>query len=180
MAEAPYQVGDRLWVREGLMTNHNETAVDVGLASYRRDGELVEPYLPWRWARGTLSPIHMPKEAARIWLEVTAVRCQRVQEISAADVLAEGVSQKAIDDWKEWLHRDDCPGHAFGLLWDSINAPTKRKKRHPGTGQRHDCYVSYPWAAGSCETVTHKGLPWYVIGNPWVFAYTVKPDEEGR
>ena len=37
--------------------------------------------------------IHMPKEAARIWLKVTNVRVERLQEISAESALAEGADK---------------------------------------------------------------------------------------
>lgn len=37
--------------------------------------------------------IHMPKEAARIWLKVTDVRVERLQEISAESALAEGADK---------------------------------------------------------------------------------------
>lgn len=37
--------------------------------------------------------IHMPKEAARIWLKITYVRVERLQEISAESALAEGADK---------------------------------------------------------------------------------------
>lgn len=37
--------------------------------------------------------IHMPKEAARIWLRVTNVRVERLQEISTESALAEGADK---------------------------------------------------------------------------------------
>ena len=37
--------------------------------------------------------IHMPKEAARIWLKVTNVRVERLREISAESALAEGANK---------------------------------------------------------------------------------------
>lgn len=36
--------------------------------------------------------IHMPKEAARIWLKVKAVRVERLQEIDGQEVLKEGIN----------------------------------------------------------------------------------------
>lgn len=44
---------------------------------------------PCRWHPS----IHMPKEATRIWLKVTDVRVERLQEINGDDALAEGVDK---------------------------------------------------------------------------------------
>lgn len=40
--------------------------------------------------------IHMPKEAARIWLKVTDVRVERLQEITADSIRNEGLSSLAV------------------------------------------------------------------------------------
>lgn len=51
--------------------------------------------------------IHMPKEAARIWLKVTDVRVERLQEISGEDLIKEGIDffrsnyvRVAFDEYK--------------------------------------------------------------------------------
>ena len=75
----------------------------------------------------------MPKESARIWLEVTNVRVERVQEISEEDAKAEGIRSY----WAE-PHRNDPPfigaakelgkdlcstrTKAFSQIWDGLNA----------------------------------------------------------
>lgn len=86
----PYGVpGDRLWVREAFFVS------SVGRIIYAADRELLRPK----------SPIHMPRWASRITLEVTGVRVQRLQDITEDDARAEGF--------------DSLDG--FALLWDRIN-----------------------------------------------------------
>ena len=78
----PYQVGDILYVRETFI----QAAAHIfwykaGNNSWMSESESL------RWK----SPIHMPKEAARIWLKVTDVRVERLQEISGEDLIKEGI-----------------------------------------------------------------------------------------
>ena len=92
--KAPYQPGDILYVRE---TWHKYIKrVDEGKschlaefygykASIANSEDADEPWKP---------SIHMPKEAARIWLKVTNVRLERLQDITEDGAEAEG----AIDN----------------------------------------------------------------------------------
>ena len=80
-----YQPGDILYVREIWNTNHlheysNESNEYVYKADY--DGHAGE--FGWR------PSIHMPKEAARIWLKVTDVKVERLKSITEAQALKEG------------------------------------------------------------------------------------------
>ena len=82
----PYgQPGDRIYVRE-TFSQHPEW----GQLAFRADGEEFEDADGWLWEPKWMPSIHMPKELARIWLEVTGVRVERIQDISEADALAEG------------------------------------------------------------------------------------------
>lgn len=69
-----YKVGDIMYVRETWQDDriytHDSTP---GKYFYKADGD-VDCY-KWR------PSIHMPKEAARIWLKVTDVRVERLQDI---------------------------------------------------------------------------------------------------
>ena len=89
----PYQLGDILYVREtwcGLPVNEAGHFRGHPIYYYRADGDLR----PEGW-RGAWHPsIHMPKEAARIWLKVTDVRVERLQDVTEDGAKAEG----AIDN----------------------------------------------------------------------------------
>lgn len=92
LCNPPYQPGDILYVREtwcALPVNEAGHMRGHPIYYYRADGDLR----PEGW-RGKWHPcIHMPKEAARIWLKVTDVRAERLQEIGAESALAEGADK---------------------------------------------------------------------------------------
>lgn len=83
--KAPYQPGDILYVRETWKKAPN------GYYYYedwqRKDIADVTKWKP---------SIHMPKEAARIWLKVTDVRVERLKEITAEGIRNEGISSMAV------------------------------------------------------------------------------------
>ncbi len=114
--------GTRLWVRETW------AEVSSGIIEYKASYQ--EPYtglsdidhvgkkIKWK------SPRFMPKVAARIWLEVTNVRVERLQEISDVDRLKEGISvmaataEELLNDYKT----TEMGRREFRELWDSLNA----------------------------------------------------------
>ena len=121
----PYQPGDILYVREtwcGLPVNEAGHMRGHTIYYYKADGELR----PKGW-RGTWHPsIHMPKEAARIWLRVTNVRVERLQEITENGAKAEGISEEwARSWWKPTYNDPDSGGYpkyrdTFAYeVWDS-------------------------------------------------------------
>ena len=58
--------------------------------------------------------IHMPKEAARIWLKVTDVRVERLQDITSEQIGREGVEV----EYPHVLNGEE-KRYAFSRLWDS-------------------------------------------------------------
>ncbi len=58
--------------------------------------------------------IHMPKEAARIWLKVTDVRVERLQEITSEQISREGVEV----EYPHVLNGEE-KRYAFSTLWNS-------------------------------------------------------------
>lgn len=85
----PYHTDDILYVRETWSEGYED-----GTYIYRADDKLAD--LPTFKESSKLiyhPSIHMPKEAARIWLKITNVRVERLQEISAESALAEGADK---------------------------------------------------------------------------------------
>lgn len=155
--KAPYKIGDILYVREEhkvtLAYNLNG-GVSIIFCEYT-DGTLKE-WLPrelptdtlerlmkrktlGKWQRGRF----LPKALARTFLRVTAVKAERLQDISEADAIAEGVENMTAhlegvdpcyfkyDVTKEeanapgghWAHVANDAVDSFCSLWKSINGP---------------------------------------------------------
>jgi hypothetical protein len=105
--------GDRLWAREA------HCAFDVGRVHCRADyasDPVAEKAHGVRWS----SPIHMPRWASRITLEVIGVRVERLQSISEADAMAEGVNVHP-DHHDKPRTSIYSPVQAYRDLWESIN-----------------------------------------------------------
>lgn len=115
-AHCPYgRPGDRLWVQETWLPRAAGSA-----ALYRADyGEVEASGIAGMYsdAGRWRSPIHMPRWASRITLEITGVRVERLQEISAEDARAEGVIPFPAD------HLPAAWTGSFERLWESINGP---------------------------------------------------------
>ena len=86
--KCPYEVGMRLWVRERMEVL--SFGANCAHVHYPADGS--SSVVPDRKLKrlGVVPSIHMPREASRITLEVTNVRVERLQEITAEDVSDEG------------------------------------------------------------------------------------------
>ena len=138
---APYKPGDVLWVREtwhktsayyqrSCKDDYNVPCAACGNCEdrgikyfYKADGETIQVYnlkgtfdeigkadgLKWK------PSIHMPRDAARIFLRVTDVRVERLQDISESDCVKEGIPC------------NPCHSHhplktQFAVLWETLNA----------------------------------------------------------
>lgn len=84
----PCKPGDILYVRETFKRNMDGySGIDFGGYIYKADcrSNFKDNYNPWH------PSIHMPKEAARIFLKVTNVRVERLDEMTIEDCEKEGV-----------------------------------------------------------------------------------------
>lgn len=116
----PCEVGDILWVRETWQYVYTcddyEKCIEItGRYVYFADDPMPFTYwvdtdtgehkdqMPWR------PSIHMPREAARIFLRVTDVRVERLQDIDDDGVVAEGLEIGAqVDElWNRTVKKSD-------------------------------------------------------------------------
>jgi hypothetical protein len=150
IAPNAYQPGDRLWVREAF----------IGAAGYDRippskwgnkpiwfcaDGE-PDRAVWWHLSKRARPSIHMPKAYARIWLDVTAVRVERLRDISEDGAIAEGcrpffdhdnlVMEPSPNGGSLPMAPLRGPVDAYRTLWDSLNA------KRPGCS-----WEANPWVA---------------------------------
>jgi hypothetical protein len=124
-----WQPGDILWVRETWcklwhLDSNDQIIEGTEAIYYAADGYNPTPFNHFPDADGFTGDrtcprwkpsIFMPREACSIWLRVKSVRAERVQDISEADVWAEGTY--SISEMRGLPALD-----AYRKLWDSINA----------------------------------------------------------
>ena len=122
----PYQPGDLMYVRETFIQAAAHTFW------YKADDKSwMSEGLHWKPA------IHMPKEAARIWLKVTDVRVERLQDITDDGAKDEGANWKNGQNvgWEEKMKRTAT--ERFAEIWDS----TIKKSDLDRYGWRANPYV---------------------------------------
>lgn len=141
-AHTPYRVGDNLWVREQFSGPRRLSSTPPRMWE---EESLFNRVPVWYWADGEPTEgdwtrpkpsIHMPRWASRLTLTVTGVKVERLQDISSADTLAEGVQCPTCIA----MGRSACGGlgcfasrDLFRGLWISING--------------EDSWASNPWVA---------------------------------
>lgn len=149
--KCPYgQPGDRLWVRESFAdlrgTGIEHRPDPAGLLSryaFAADsppGSLSDETrkdfgVKWK------PSIHMPRIACRILLKITAVRVERLQDISDDQAIAEGIERDSANPtlWRRGqLHGDQnivqmtgFPKLAFRSIWEAIKG--------------HESWAANPW-----------------------------------
>lgn len=117
----PYLPGDILYVRETWGEGYED-----GTYIYRADDKLADHPMFRRSTKMLYHPsIHMPKEAARIWLKVTDVRVKRLQGITDEQAKREGIQYDECPTgftWKQETDMHNCyttPIGAMQALWNS-------------------------------------------------------------
>ena len=125
--KAPYQPGDILYVRETWQylyeLDGNEQVIEdtgkyyyaatdtIPFDTYVDENGVKHDHAPWR------PSIHMPKEAARIWLKVTDVRVERLHDITEDGIKNEGIRLKQKDCVSKFDYISELY-FLFSRLWD--------------------------------------------------------------
>jgi hypothetical protein len=151
-------VGDRIWCREAwteVMTRpFDKDSIKV---VFKADGwQPKDSDYPIHWK----SPLFMPKKYVRIWLDITEVRIQRVQEISQVDAIDEGIFALS----NEWLW-NAFP--EYGEAYKKWRAEGNFTIRPPlGISPKQRFQASWNQINES------RGYSWE--SDPWVFPYTFR------
>lgn len=143
--EPNYRVGDKLYIKEALK---KRSAGGVDIAVYkadslgvgdRRNGNDGFRLRKWEsdngkpWKVDVLPARYMPKTAARTFIEITDVRCERVNNITWQDVKAEGCSLHGIVS--QGANKNIDAASRFSELWDDTNGK--------GAWERNDWVFAY-------------------------------------
>jgi hypothetical protein len=138
MLHCPYgKPGDKLWVRETWKRAEWPTGHPYEYrATAKQDGTPEDG--PWR------PSLFMPREACRLLLENKSIRCERLQDISEADAIAEGVESfrpvpgdgEPVTRYRDYMAEKKflngksvqkfpftSPIDSFFSLWEYINGP---------------------------------------------------------
>ena len=127
-----YQVGDLLYIKEALEN-------DGGFATYKCDEYQVPSQKPnyvvreWKsddgnpWKNSVIPARYMPRSAARTFIEITDVRCERIQDITESDAKAEGANRpygRSPDAYDKYATPEGIGfSHKLGFqkLWNETN-----------------------------------------------------------
>ena len=140
-------VGDVFWVRE------TSAPVTIGYA-YKADGCYTENNTVFKWKPS----IFMPKDACRIFLEVTNIRVQKLKDISDNDAEKEGV-------YFHSMPLSDTGDFCFYPKNYSISKKEADGWPYFKEGEGKESFLSL-W-----ESIYGKGS---LESNPWIFAYNFK------
>ena len=116
----PYRPGEILYVREAFCKFTPDDIINGIKYAYKADStpisEEIRKDLGYKW----YPSIHMPREAARIFLRVTDVHVERLRDINDEEALKEGFGYFGAVDWVIEPFPD------FQDTWDTLLKPKDR------------------------------------------------------
>ena len=119
--KCPYgEVGDVLWVRETFNSDYGFKDMEGNVVPpgilYKAKVSSLPNGLKWK------PSIFMPKSIARIWLQITSIKVERLKDISEEDAIAEGV-ETTKTGYKDYITEGSISDAywSFYSLWYKIN-----------------------------------------------------------
>lgn len=118
--------GDYMWGKEAHLFTVSDQVIyraDYPDNAIARGLENVPPTIEelkkkgYRWRPS----IFLPRRAARIWRPITKVRIERLQDISYADIIAEGFTHWLTDEQQTDAEHKAAAKREFATLWDRYN-----------------------------------------------------------
>jgi hypothetical protein len=122
ISKCPYgKIGDILYGRETIWTNTQD-----GSVIYTKPDPKDVKF--WK----ATPSIHVPKKHARIWLQITDIKAEKLLDISDKDAIAEGLSFEDRPNGRVYFNPgvnnfSRLPSMAYLYLWDSINGENSHK-----------------------------------------------------
>jgi hypothetical protein len=124
MIKCPYgKPGDVLWVRETFTLD-----VDTFLWVYKAGPFIGNQINHWATEPIWKPSIHMPKDACRIFLEITGIRAEPLHRISPNDAVQEGIKRYQHHRYPLISYQDYAgkgvftdPKDSYKSLWEMIN-----------------------------------------------------------
>lgn len=126
-AKPRYRVGEVMYLKEPVSTRkyligHTK---ENGLISetwgnlYKYSGKenhgitkegMIMPHIIDKWS----NKLFMPASAARAFIKITGIRCERLFDISEQDCVAEGIEHYQYEGWENYNTKHNPQTHSFG------------------------------------------------------------------
>lgn len=140
LKHARYKVGEKVFLKEPYRVTHID---NTWFANYKYTGEKKEITVchgneklnkiisqQSKSKSGWCNKMFMPSWMAKHFIEITDVKCERLQDISDNDCIAEGIDNELPFGWAYYdskkkesggMVSSDSPKEAYKGLWESIN-----------------------------------------------------------
>jgi hypothetical protein len=169
--------GDILWVRENFNVEYEPIpyeGTETKQVFFYKATERVYADMKWK------PSIHMPKEACRIWLKIKNTKAERLQQMTEADCIAEGIKKVEPTILAGYTYNGitfyETAKEAFRALWIEINGKPSANKVKVNGKTITTGYVLYAYDKehakqfGNCDyRDTYKGKQLTIIVNPWLW-----------
>jgi len=177
LALLPWRAGDRMWVRENwkphsIYAELPPRKMPKSHVFYAADNSYAPSNTRW------IPSIHMPRWASRLTLIVESVKVERLQDITEAEALAEGVPTALEGDVGDEIYCDKCEGygvhaalgHGLGVCEvDCAECETARQRFRNLWSRLHgpDAWAANPFVAAitlrtiraNIDTLDGEGRP---------------------